>query len=101
MKMIDLLIITLILVFIIDISGIITEIERMMQKRLQRKVVIRKPLSCSLCMTWWIGLVYILITGFSIPMLGYVALLSFLTPIFKDMLLVIRELMQKVLNLIG
>ena len=99
--MIDLLIITLILVFIIDISGIITEIERMMQKKLQRKVVIRKPLSCSLCMTWWSGLIYILITGFSIPMLGYVALLAFLTPIFKDMLLVIRELMQKVLNLIG
>lgn len=99
--MIDLLIITLVLVFIIDLSGIIGEIERMMQKKLQRKVVIRKPLSCSLCMTWWTGLIYILITGFSIPMLGYVALLSFLTPIFKDMLLVIRELMQKVLNLIG
>ncbi len=100
--MIDLLIITLILVYILDLSGLIGEMERILQKRLKRKVVIRKPWSCSLCMTFWTGIAYLLATGsFSIPMLGYVCLLSFMTPFFNDMLLTIRELLLRIMNRIG
>lgn len=99
MTMIDLLIIALILVFIIDLSGIITEMEKALQKKLKRKVIIRKPFSCSLCMVFWTGLVYLLITGsFTIPMIGYVSLLSFSTPVMKDTLFVLREL---ILNILG
>ena len=100
---INLLIIQLIIVFVIDISGFIDEgIEPALAKILkQKKVKLKKPFSCSLCMTTWIGLIYILIYGsFTIPMIGYVFLLAFLTPIAYNFLLMVREALTKITNLI-
>lgn len=97
--MIDLLLIACVLVFIIDLSGVITELETFMQKKLKRKVVIRKPWSCSLCMVWWSGLVYLLVTqSFTIPMVAYVGLLAYFTPVISDFMIICRELIIKVLN---
>lgn len=100
---INLLIIQLIIVFVIDISGFIDEgIEPALAKILkQKKVKLKKPFSCSLCMTTWIGLIYILIYGsFTIPMIGYVFLLAYLTPIAYNFLLMVREALTKITNLI-
>ena len=100
---INLLIIQLIIVFVIDISGFIDEgIEPALAKILkQKKVKLKKPFSCSLCMTTWIGLIYILIYGsFTIPMIGYVFLLAYLTPIAYNFLLMVMEALTKITNLI-
>lgn len=100
---INLLIIQLIIVFVIDISGFIDEgIEPALANILkQKKVKLKKPFSCSLCMTTWIGLIYILIYGsFTITMIGYVFLLAYLTPIAYNFLLMVREALTKITNLI-
>lgn len=99
----NLLIIQLIIVFIIDISGFIDDgIEPALARFFNRKKVkLKKPFSCSLCMTTWIGLIYILIMGqFNIIMIGYVFLLAFLTPIAYNFLLMIREALTKITNII-
>ena len=102
LNLLNLLIIALLWVFVLDLSGFITELETTLQKKLKRKVLIKKPFSCSLCMTFWTGLIYLLATqAFTIPMIGYVALLAFLTPVFNDMLLSIRELLIKIVNKVG
>lgn len=96
--MINLLVLTFIIVFIIDLSGIIEEVENMIAKRLKvHKVHIPKPFSCSLCSTWWIGLIYLLIIGqFTIPMIGYVALLAYLTPIWMNVLIALKDVLGKI-----
>lgn len=97
--MLKLLILTCIIVFIIDLSGIITEMENILSKWLKAKILIPKPFSCSLCLTWWIGLLYLLVYGkFTIIWIGYVALLSLLTTTIYNGLLMIRDLLNKIID---
>ena len=64
-----------------------------------RKPFYVKPFCCSLCMTWWSGVVYLLLThSVSLLALGYVLGLSFFTPTLKDVLLLVRDLLAKAVN---
>lgn len=101
--MINLLCIQIIIVFIIDLSGVVDYIQPLVWKWLFPKLpykesVVIKPWFCSLCMTWWSGILYILITGFTWKLLLYVALLAYFTPVTKDLLIIIKELIIKLLN---
>ena len=105
--MINLFILTCIIVFVVDLSGFVDE----MVKRLYYKYIKvgdyhtlipkLKPLTCSLCLTFWAGIIYLLITSqFTILMLGYVCLLAFLSPIIGDILVMIKDVINKIINLI-
>lgn len=100
--MINLLCIQIILVFIIDLSGAINSLSSLVWRWLNPKLPYTGwmiPLiSCSLCSTWWSGILYILITGFTWELLLYVALLAYFTPVTKDLLIIIKELIIKLLN---
>ena len=97
--MLDLLIITAIIVFVVDLSGIILVLKKKLWKTLYGIIPFKedwslKPFDCSLCMTFWIGLIYLIITGsFTIPFIGYVCLLSFLTPVIQEILLITKDLL--------
>lgn len=89
---IDLLLLTLIVVFIIDLSGIVDSIEGSLSKWLKGKVRIPKPFSCSLCMTWWAGLIYILcLHQFTLPYIALVALFAHLSGFLGTFLIWVRE----------
>lgn len=105
--MINLFILTCIIVFVVDLSGFVDE----MVKRLYYKYIKvgdyhtlipkLKPLTCSLCLSFWVGLFYLLITSqFTILMIGYVCLLAFLSPIIGDILVMIKDAINKIINLI-
>jgi hypothetical protein len=97
----ELILITFLVVWIIDLSGIIDSIENGLGKWLKCKVNIPKPFSCSLCSTWWVGLIYLLIVGkFNLYMIAYVGLLAFLTPFFYNLLILIRDLLNKLIDLV-
>lgn len=102
MILINLLIIQFIIVFIADISGFIDDgIEPMLGRIFKMKYfkLKNKPFKCSLCLCTWIGLIYILITGnFTIPMIGYVLLLAFLTPVAYNLLIGLKEFLIKITN---
>ena len=88
----DLLLITLIIVFIIDISGVIDSIEQALSKWLKGKVRIPKPFSCSLCSAWWVGLIYLLcLRQFTLVNIAIVALFAILTPVFSTFMVLVRE----------
>ena len=90
-----------IIVFVIDLSGVITEAENKLSKWLNVKCHIPKPISCSLCLTWWVGLTYLIITStFTIPMITYVALLSYMTNPMYNILLFIRDLLNHIVDLL-
>lgn len=58
---ISLLLITWLCVFIIDLSGIIESIETLVRKiRGWQFFRVPKPFACSLCSSWWLGLIYLL-----------------------------------------
>lgn len=95
--MMNLLIITLMIVYVLDISGFVDDgVQPFFRKHFKGQLK-TKPFLCSLCMSHWIGLLYIIITGtFSIPMWGYVCLLSLLTPVFYNLLIGLREFLLKI-----
>lgn len=58
-----------------------------------------KPFSCSLCMTFWTGLLYLFIVGrLTLPMVAYVCAVAFMTPRIKDLLLVVDGLLAAMFN---
>ena len=101
MLILNFLYITIITVFIIDLSGIIQEIQRKLQIILNtNKSINIKPLNCSLCMAHHINFIYLLfnINQYFLLYWVIICLLSFSTPIIKDILLIIKELIIKLLN---
>lgn len=104
---IDLILIQLIIVYIIDLSGVIDSIKLFISKYLTKNKIVTtnfslKPFDCSLCSTWWIGLIYLIIChSFTIPYIALVALLSFLTPLSSSILLLIKDLAIFLVNKIN
>lgn len=100
--LINLLLITLIIVYIIDISGAIEDlVEPLLGKIFKKtKVKLKKPWSCSRCMTFWLGLFYILIMShFTLPYIFYVCMLSMLTPFFNNVLTLLLEALIKLTDI--
>lgn len=106
MTLINLLLIQLILVFIIDLSGVMNSIKYFISKYLTKGKIISdnfriKPFDCSLCMTFWTSLIYLWLTNsFTLPYISASCLLAFLTPLAKDTLLLVKDLITKLINTI-
>lgn len=104
--LINLLLLQLIVVFIVDISGVMDSIKYVISKLLTKGVIKTlnyriKPFDCSLCMTFWVGLIYIIITHkITITYIAFICLLSALTTTVKDLWYTIIELITKLLNII-
>lgn len=100
--MIEIIYIAIICVVIIDLSGFIQSIEQILKKwlKIQKgEVRIPKPFSCSLCMCFWTGLVYLLFTGqFTFFMIAYVLLISILTPQIKDLIYLFKDTIDFILR---
>ena len=101
---IELILIQLIIVYIIDLSGAVESFKLFISKYLTKNKIVTtnfsiKPFDCSLCSTWWIGLIYLLIChSFTIPYIALVALLSYLTPLSSSILLLIKDLAIFLIN---
>ncbi len=96
----DVFLLSVILVFIVDISGVVGELEKGMAKWLNVKAVpIPKPFSCSLCLSFWGGLIYLLCTSrFTLSGICIVSIISMLTPVTNNLLLLLRDCLNKVLD---
>lgn len=92
----DLLMITIIVCFIIDLSGIIENIEWWLSRWLKGVVKIPKPFSCSLCTTFWVGLIWIIVFDFSLLNLVFVCLFATLSEQISNMIIIIKQLIAKV-----
>ena len=93
----QILMINTIICFIIDISGIIESIEWWLSKMLGGKVVIPKPFSCSLCMCFWMGLLWLAIqSNFTLFNVMIVCLMAALSEQITNMIIIIKNLIGKV-----
>lgn len=98
-----LLFIAFICVFIIDYSGLIDELDKILTKVFKSRVPLHvpKPFSCSLCSTWWTGLIYLLIAGqFNLLNIFILGLICCLTPEILSIIYFIKDLINKIFTVI-
>ena len=99
MNYIDLFEITIIVVIIVDISGFVDSVKTLIGKVLGINNVKLKPLDCSFCLNFWVCVAYLLITNeLSITAVMVTLLLSTMTPIIKDVIYLIRDLLGKIIS---
>lgn len=97
---IDLLLIAAITIYIVDLSGFTESWRGALKNLLKARELKRlRPFDCGQCMTWWVGIIYSLSVGeFALPVLAYIAALSFLSLPIGQLCIFIREGMTFLLN---
>ena len=96
---IDIILVALVTIYIVDLSGFTETLLKVISAYKGRKITELKPFSCSLCMVWWVCLIYAVIVGnLTIPVVALIALLSFLSVSCGQLLILIREAFLKVIN---
>lgn len=105
MVLVNLLLIGFIMVNLIDLSGFMVEMKKGLWKFLFKKKVpldsieIPKPFSCSYCMTWWSGLIYLLIIWkLSLFNIATLLLICFLTPIIGSLEILVKDCLSSLLE---
>lgn len=105
--MVNLICIAFIVVLIIDCTDIIDSFKRWLSLFLSKGVINTtayrlKPFDCSLCMTFWLGLFYLLSTEFTIPLFAFNCLLAVLSENIKESIYLLKDILviinRKVLN---
>lgn len=95
----NLILIQLIVVIIIDISGIVQSVESTIARALKLKSVSIHLIECSFCINHWVGLLYLLLTGsLSLETYCFVLILSFFTTVTKELMYCVRDNIIKVIN---
>lgn len=100
MIVLNLLLIGIIIVFCIDYSGFIEEMEILITKLLKSpiKYHIPKPFSCSTCLSFWLGIVYLILTKhFTVIYLAVVVLISALTPELLQLIHFVKGLISRII----
>lgn len=95
----DLILIQIIVVILIDISGIVQSIEGLIARMLSLKKAKVYMLECSFCMNHHISVIYLLLTGsLSLETYCFVLILCFLTSVTKDLLWGVRDRLIKLVS---
>ena len=100
-----LLLITVVVVNLVDISGFIDTLKHWIWKwvfkgKKEYKDFDFRPFSCSYCMTHWVGLIYLLFVGWSLEAYALLLILCMLTPIIQDILMIVRDFISKIIETI-
>ena len=102
----SLLFITVICVFIIDISGAVDSLKSALKwistkGKMSGSDYRLKPIDCSLCTSFWAGLIYLLIVGkFTLFYIMVVCLLSCFSEIIKNSILLVEDIIAKIIQVI-
>lgn len=106
MVILNLFIISIIWVLILDLSGFALTIDKLFYKIFYPKRPFRddarfKPFDCSLCMTWWSCLIYlIVVNALTLPNIAFSLLFAWLTTIEKDIFIFTKDLITKLLDIL-
>lgn len=106
MVYINILLIAVIVVCIVDISGFIDTLKSALSKLLTKGKFSNsnyslKPIDCSLCLTWWIGLIYLICyNSVSLLNIAILLLIAISTPIINDIIRLIQDLITKLIQVI-
>lgn len=98
----NILLIAIITVIVIDLSGFIQSLESGLSKWLRiPNCHIPRPFSCSLCSTTWLSIIYVIIIGkFTILNVTVILLISYMTPIIKDILIFLKDISSQIITIL-
>lgn len=102
--MIDIIWIAITWVVILDISGFMDSLKSGLKRLVTRGRMADpnyslKPFDCSFCMTFWTGLVYLLVThSFSLWMVCYLLMVCVMTPVMGLVLVTVRDIFIKIIR---
>lgn len=89
----------MIIVFIVDLSGWTDTWKGWLRSWLKVPIGRIKPFDCSLCSTWWVGIIYLICVGkLTITWISAVAVISMLTPVIMNALLLVSDILQVIIN---
>ena len=106
MVLINLICIQLLVVFIVDISGAIDSLKSglkwiLTKGKMSSSDYRLKPIDCSLCMTFWSGLIYLWCVGsFTLPWICIVGLLAAFSGLAKSTILLFEDIVVRIINYI-
>lgn len=107
MVVFNLFLISVITVCIIDLSGFVESLKSALSKLLTKNKISNsdytlKPIDCSLCMTFWIGLIYLIIYNqLTLLNISILLLIAVSTPIINDLIKLVQDLITKLINIIN
>lgn len=98
--------IAVVISFGLDVAGFWNEVTSIitgwLTKGKIRKPFELKPFSCSLCMTFWSSLAYVItVHAFTLPMLAWICLCSWLTTVIPGIFYLIESVINKFLSDMG
>ena len=97
----DLLCIMFTAVFIVDLSGFRETFLGWLSRWLGHKVTSFRPFTCSLCVTWWGCLAYLLATGtFTLEGVALAGAAALLTVPTAQLAAAVLELLARLINLL-
>lgn len=97
--MIQIILLQAIICYVVDCSGFIQSLEWWFGRLTGRKYRIPKPFSCSLCLGFYSGIAYLLITNsFTLPYIACVALFSFLSKNISGLMRLLQEILIHIEN---
>ena len=101
--LVELLLIQVLVTLLIDVTGAIEDMLTPLVKKLTGAKVgtIGKPFNCSTCMTFWTGLLYIVITGnFTLVNLTFLVLLACTTDITLTLFHLVKDFITRMADAI-
>ena len=105
-QILTLLGIAVIWTFILDLCGFALTVDKLLYRifykgRAWRDDAHFPPFDCSLCMTFWTGLLYLILThSFTVLNIAILLCFAWLTPIIKDLFTLIKDIIIKLVDLI-
>lgn len=100
--LVELILIALFWVLVVDIAQFPAEIKRALFRWIKGKREYvdysLKPFDCSLCLTWWTGLIWIIVAGFRFYYVVLCLGIACFTPIIKDIILLTRDFLGWIID---
>ena len=109
-----LFLIALMIVYVTDVTGFPQEMLRVVWRYAYKKKPfpddldwkdihpLLKICECSRCQTWWVTFLVSLCCGWlSVPIVAYCMFLSYMTPVFKDLLYLVQDFIARMLDAIA
>lgn len=100
MNCIDVLYVAVFWVLVVDITGVVGEVKYRIYKWLnggKYRDFSLKPFDCSLCLTWWTCF-FLILSNWNFPMLVFSTMVACFTPIIKDLILMVRDMLGWLIN---
>ena len=100
MTLLNMFFLSVIVCFIVDVSGVMTDIRRFVANVIRKKTGVNvdyrnltlKPIGCSLCSVWWACLIYIIATHhLSLAYVCAAAIYSLLSSNISGLLLALKD----------